>query len=133
MRNEQGQKTERSKQKSGKRSKQQSSAESNAEDSEGTGIYKKGYINERAFATSMRNEQRSRSYGSLANMEEYDPHGDPMMGSPDQIDDGAIERSEVPANFYPPPRMYRGMPPGSGLPPPHPHMNGNGPTRRHKR
>ena len=154
----QGQKNERSKQKSGKRSKQQSSAESNAEDSEGTGIYKKGYINERAFATSMRNEQRSRSYGSLANMEEYDPHGDPMMGSPDQIDagdmetgrskktremmhmmdnldldDDAIERSEVPANFYPPPRMYRGMPPGSGLPPPHPHMNGNGPTRRHKR
>ena len=81
-----------------------------------------------------------------------------MMGSPDQIDagdmetgrskktremmhmmdnldldDDAIERSEVPANFYPPPRMYRGMPPGSGLPPPHPHMNGNGPTRRHKR
>ena len=143
---------QRSKAKSGgKRSKQQSSAESNAEDSEGTGIYKKGYINERAFAHSMRNEQRSRSYGSLANME-FDPHGDPMMGSPDDpessdvmdgrkkqardmmhmmdnldLDDDAIERSEVPADFYPPPRMYR------GLPPPHPQVNGSGPGRRHKR
>ena len=142
--------------KSGKHSKQQSSAESNAEDSEGTGIYKKGYINERAFAHSMRNEHRSRSYGSLANLD-FDPNGDvvdsPDDGSPEMmgdnrkkptremmhmmenldLDDDAIERSEVPANFYPPPRMYR------GLPPPHPGMNGmiptgpGGPGRRPRR
>ena len=44
------------------------SSDSNADDSEfGAGIYKKGHINERAFSYSIRNEQRSRSYGSLAN------------------------------------------------------------------
>ena len=139
---------------SSKHSKQQSSAESNAEDSEGTGIYKKGYINERAFAHSMRNEQRSRSYGSLANLQ-FDPAGEVLgpgdeQGSAEEVlddrkkpsremmhmmdnldlDDDAIERSEVPAGFYPPPRAYR------GLPPPHPGMNGvaaGAPVRRHRR
>lgn len=141
----------------GKHSKHhQSSAESNAEDSEGNGngIYKKGYINERAFAHSMRNEHRSRSYGSLANLP-LDPNGDVMLSPEDQgspqmlddrkkgrdmmqmmdnldLDDDAIERSEVPAGFYPPPRQYR------GLPPPHPgahQANGvnGGHGRRHRR
>lgn len=149
-RQERGERQRDRKQKGGgKHSKQQSSAESNAEDSEGTGIYKKGYINERAFAHSMRNEHRSRSYGSLANLE-FDPNGNVMdsqddNGSPEMIgddrkkptremmhmmenldlDDDAIERSEVPANFYPPPRMYRGLPPPHpGHPGGHPHMNG---------
>merc|ERR1719373_340897 len=72
-----GERRERKQKSNGKHSKQQSSAESNAEDSEGTGIYKKGYINERAFAHSMRNEHRSRSYGSLANLE-FDPNGNVM-------------------------------------------------------
>ena len=155
-----GERRERKQKSSGKHSKQQSSAESNAEDSEGTGIYKKGYINERAFAHSMRNEHRSRSYGSLANLQ-FDPNGDVMVegagddqGSPEMmddrkktremmnmmdnldLDDDAIVRSEVPEGFYPPPRAYR------GLPPPHPHMNGmmaggpgghGGPPRRHRR
>ena len=145
---------ERKQKGSSKHSKQQSSAESNAEDSEGTGIYKKGYINERAFAHSMRNEQRSRSYGSLANLQ-FDPAGE-VLGPGDEqgpaeevlddrkkpsremmhmmdnldLDDDAIERSEVPAGFYPPPRAYR------GLPPPHPGMNGvaaGAPVRRHRR
>ena len=143
----------------GKHSKHhQSSAESNAEDSEGTGngIYKKGYINERAFAHSMRNEHRSRSYGSLANLP-LDPNGDVMLSPEDEgsppllderkkgrdmmqmmdnldLDDDQIERSEVPAGFYPPPRQYR------GLPPPHPgghHVATNGVNgghgRRHRR
>merc|ERR1719232_148886 len=81
-----GERRERKQKSSGKHSKQQSSAESNAEDSEGTGIYKKGYINERAFAHSMRNEHRSRSYGSLANLD-FDPNGD-VVDSPD---DGSPE------------------------------------------
>merc|ERR1719433_2390097 len=52
----------------GSRSNKQQSSDSNAEDSEfGAGIHKKGHINERAFSYSIRNEQRSRSYGSLAN------------------------------------------------------------------
>ena len=146
------------KSKGGRHSKQQSSAESNAEDSEGTGIYKKGYINERAFAHSMRNEHRSRSYGSLANLQ-FDPNGEVIGPGEDQgpeemlndrkkipremmhmmdnmdLDNDAIERSEVPANFYPPPRAHRGHPMGPGLPPPHPHVNGTagGHQRRHRR
>lgn len=52
------------------------SSDSNAEDSEfGAGIYKKGHINERAFSYSIRNEHRSRSFGSLA---EYGPDGEPL-------------------------------------------------------
>merc|ERR1719491_913840 len=52
------------------------SSDSNAEDSEfGAGIYKKGHINERAFSYSIRNEHRSRSFGSLA---EFGPDGEPL-------------------------------------------------------
>merc|ERR1712088_1196550 len=55
------------------------SSDSNAEDSEfGAGIYKKGHINERAFSYSIRNEHRSRSFGSLA---EYGPDGEPLPHS----------------------------------------------------
>merc|ERR1719384_2885717 len=54
------------------------SSDSNAEDSVfGAGIYKKGHINERAFSYSIRNEHRSRSYGSLANMQ-FGPNGEPL-------------------------------------------------------
>ncbi len=54
------------------------SSDSNAEDSEfGAGIYKKGHINERAFSYSIRNEHRSRSYGSLSNMQ-FGPNGEPL-------------------------------------------------------
>ena len=142
----------------GKHSKHhQSSAESNAEDSEGTGngIYKKGYINERAFAHSMRNEHRSRSYGSLANLP-LDPTGDVILspedeGSPQMLDDRKkgrdmmqmmdnldldddhIERSEVPAGFYPPPRQYRGLPPPHPGQPQHANGVGGGHGRRHRR
>jgi len=150
--------TNRKHKSNGKHSKHQSSAESNAEeDSEGTGIYKKGYINERAFAQSMRNEHRSRSYGSLANLP-LDPNGDVMVAPEDQgspqilddrkkgrdmmqmmdnldLDEDQIERSEVPAGFYPPPRMYRGPHPGPyhGHHPGHPVPQHNGQGRRHKR
>jgi len=127
----------------GKHSKHQSS-DSNAEDSEyggPAGIYKKGHINERAFAHSMRNEHRSRSYGSLANLQ-FDPNGEVVGANEDhgtpnidskkdqemmqmmdnlELDEDQIERREVPAGFYPsgPPHpMYRG---------PHGPMMGPGP------
>lgn len=102
------------------------SSDSNADDSEfGAGIYKKGHINERAFSYSIRNEQRSRSYGSLANANsgaegEADSHGENgggpggsrgspghhgdfvhQMGDMELIDDH-IERSEVPHGMYNP-------------------------------
>ena len=70
-----------------KGSSKNQSSDSNADDSEfGAGIYKKGHINERAFSYSIRNEQRSRSYGSLANANsgaegEGDSHGE-NGGSP---------------------------------------------------
>lgn len=122
--------------KSGKSSKKNGdksmmiSSDSNAEDSEfGAGINKKGYINERAFSYSIRNEHRSRSFGSLA---EYGPDGEPLPPSQNGIDpededlehepqdpvkreflhnmmseldlaDDTIERREVPPGFYPPP------------------------------
>jgi len=142
-----------------KQSKHQSS-DSNAEDSEyggPAGIYKKGHINERAFAHSMRNEHRSRSYGSLANLQ-FDPNGEVNgpggeQGSPElmgqdpkkeqeammmmdnmDLDEDRLERSEVPAGFYPPgphpgpPHpMYRGHPgPGPMMGPGPPFMM-NGP------
>merc|ERR1719150_855484 len=72
---------ERKHKSNGKSSKQQSS-DSNAEDSEyggPAGIYKKGHINERAFAHSMKNEHRSRSFGSLANLQ-FDPNGEVLGG-----------------------------------------------------
>lgn len=84
-----------------------------------TGIYrKKGHLNERAFSYSIRQEHRSRSYGSLANLKFASPPMIPngsMMGSKEELkkereimqlmqdldlsgDD--IERSEVPPNMY---------------------------------
>ena len=126
---------ERKQKTNGKSSKHQSS-DSNAEDSEyggPAGIYKKGHINERAFAHSMKNEHRSRSFGSLANLQ-FDPNGEVlggMEGSPEMmngqkkehemhqmmgqmdgldLDEDQIERREVPAGFFPPPLRYRGPP-----------------------
>ena len=132
----------------GKQSKQQQqqSSESNAEDSEygdSMGIYKRGHLNERAFAASMRNEHRSRSHGSLANLpfDAVPPgattavgagSGDELDGEPlterrkaelmqqmmaeMDLEEERIVRSEVPANLYPPPRMmYRGG--GGGVDP----------------
>merc|ERR1719328_298699 len=115
----------------GSSSKQQSS-DSNAEDSEfGAGIDgKKGHINEGAFSYSIRNEQRSRSYGSLVDIE-IGPNGEPIQnnntegqnGGPGEMGDGprskkeqelmqmmtdlelgddTIERSEVPPGLYRP-------------------------------
>jgi len=106
----------------------------------------------------MRNEHRSRSYGSLANLQ-FDPNGEVIGPGEDQgpeemlndrkkipremmhmmdnldLDDDAIVRSEVPANFYPPgPRAHRGGPGGPGLPPPHPgHPGINGMAGPHTR
>merc|ERR1712223_526387 len=109
------------------------SSDSNAEESEfGAGIYKKGHINERAFSYSIRNEHRSRSYGSLADYEqdqgapidqngveghldhhhpdEDDDHPDSPpkkeflhMMSELELGDDTIERREVPPGLYPPP------------------------------
>lgn len=147
---------ERKHKSNGKSSKQQSS-DSNAEDSEyggPAGIYKKGHINERAFAHSMKNEHRSRSFGSLANLQ-FDPNGevlDGMDGSPEMmngrkkehemhqmigqmdgmdLDDDQIERREVPAGFVPQPLRYRG-PPGGPPGPPMVAMGGPGPDRRRR-
>lgn len=148
-RNKQHNNNNNNKSNSNKQSKQHQqrhpSSESNAEDSEyggngggdSLGIYNKRghHINERAFAASMRNEHRSRSHGSLANLpfdavlppgnnggdssDQADGGGDPdhrrkaemmqMMAEMD-LEEERIVRSEVPANFYPaPPRMmYRG-------------------------
>jgi hypothetical protein len=137
----------------GKSAKQQSS-DSNAEDSEyggPAGIYKKGHINERAFAHSMKNEHRSRSYGSLANLQ-FDPAGEELGGldgSPEMLngrrgkehemqhmigqmdgmdlDDDQIVRREVPAGFFPPAARHRGPePPAPGL------VVGPGPVRRRR-
>ena len=117
------------------------SSDSNADDSEfGAGIYKKGHINERAFSYSIRNEQRSRSYGSLANANsgaEGDGGGEPgdsHRGSPGgrngnggdfvqqmsdmELIDDHIERSEVPHGMY--------NPNGNGAAP-----NGHGPYGGH--
>ncbi len=121
------------------------SSDSNAEDSEyggnGAGIYKKEHINERAFATSMRNEQRSRSFGSLVDMEPDAESATGYDGHPQNkkdilhimedlsIDDERIERSEVPPDFFPPPPDSRrgggqaAASPRHGMYPP-PHSNG---------
>jgi hypothetical protein len=89
-----------------------------------TGIYrKKGHLNERAFSYSIRQEHRSRSYGSLANLQFANESGGPLLrpsGSPPHTAEGMkkereiiqmvrdldlsgdeIERSQVPPEFYP--------------------------------
>lgn len=131
-----------SKDSKGMNGKNHQSSDSNAEDSE-FGHYKKDRA---GFPYPMRTDQRSRSYGSLANMQ-FGPNGETlppippgaenghahmqdgkkerelmqMMGELDLTDE-TIERSEVPPGLYPP-----GQPPnimyGAPLPPPpHPHM-----------
>jgi hypothetical protein len=90
-----------------------------------TGIYrKKGHLNERAFSYSIRQEHRSRSYGSLANLQFANDSGGPLLrpsGSPPHTAEGMkkereiiqmvrdldlsgdeIERSHVPSELYPP-------------------------------
>ena len=133
-----------SKDSKGQNGKHHQSSDSNAEDSE-FGVYKKGHA-PNGFSYSIRNEQRSRSYGSLANMQ-FGPNGEALPPLPPGAENGhhhlpegkkerelmqmmgdldlteeAIERSEVPPGLYPP-----GQPPnimyGAPLPPPpHPHM-----------
>lgn len=83
-----------------------------------TGIYrKKGHLNERAFSYSIRQEHRSRSYGSLANLK----FASPIPNGHHEVEDredikkereimqmvqdldlsgDEIERSEVPRNLY---------------------------------
>jgi hypothetical protein len=99
-----------------KGSSKNQSSDSNADDSEfGAGIYKKGHINERAFSYSIRNEQRSRSFGSLANANSgADGEGEPEgNGGPENGDfvqlmsdmelaEDQIERREVPPGLYHP-------------------------------
>jgi hypothetical protein len=85
-----------------------------------TGIYrKKGHLNERAFSYSIRQEHRSRSYGSLANLKFATPI--PNGGGPTdsvnkedlkkereimqmmhdlELSGDELERSEVPAAVY---------------------------------
>jgi hypothetical protein len=85
-----------------------------------TGIYrKKGHLNERAFSYSIRQEHRSRSYGSLANLKFATPipngGGPPETGNKEELkkereimqmmhdlelSGDELERSEVPAAVY---------------------------------
>ncbi len=83
-----------------------------------TGIYKrKGHLNERAFSYSIRQEHRSRSYGSLANLkfaappvvpngvnkEEIKKEREIMQMMQDlELSGDELERSEVPAGIYQP-------------------------------
>ena len=127
------------------------SSDSNAEDSEfGAGIYKKGHINERAFSYSIRNEHRSRSYGSLADYEQdqdgapidqngVEHHEDHELSNEDsppkkeflhmmselELGDDTIERREVPPGLYPPPHAQMG-----GRTPPHMMMVGEPRNKR---
>lgn len=85
-----------------------------------TGIYrKKGHLNERAFSYSIRQEHRSRSYGSLANLKFATPipngGGPPETANKEdmkkereimqmmhdlELSGDELERSEVPAAVY---------------------------------
>ncbi|KAK7595124.1 hypothetical protein V9T40_001557 [Parthenolecanium corni] len=81
-----------------------------------TGIYKrKGHLNERAFSYSIRQEHRSRSYGSLSNLkfaptpvvpngvnkEEIKKEREIMQMMQDlELSGDELERSEVPAAIY---------------------------------
>lgn len=99
-----------------------------------TGIYrKKGHLNERAFSYSIRQEHRSRSYGSLTNLHFANSNETGEMlhssssrpsGSPPRTAEGIkkereiiqmvrdldlsgdqIERSQVPSDLYPPRKL----------------------------
>ncbi|KAF6216905.1 hypothetical protein GE061_001255 [Apolygus lucorum] len=112
------------------------SGEDDGESPYNTGIYRrKGHMNERAFSYSIRQEHRSRSYGSLANLK-FAPL--PMVPPESQYFDGGnasvnkeeikkereimqmmqdlelsgddIERSEVPANMYQQTRQRNSQP-----------------------
>ncbi|XP_044763821.1 uncharacterized protein LOC123320537 [Coccinella septempunctata] len=94
-----------------------------------TGIYKKkGHLNERAFSYSIRQEHRSRSYGSLANLKFATPIPNGVHDVEDREDikkereimqmvqdldlsGDEIERSEVPRGMYEP----RNIPPAPVL------------------
>ncbi|EFA04836.1 hypothetical protein TcasGA2_TC014886 [Tribolium castaneum] len=105
-----------------------------------TGIYrKKGHLNERAFSYSIRQEHRSRSYGSLANLKFATPipNGDvedredmkkerEIMQMVQDLDlsGDELERSEVPRTMY----EARGGPPGPVIVAA-PQMNGRGHRR----
>lgn len=99
-----------------------------------TGIYRrKGHLNERAFSYSIRQEHRSRSYGSLANLKfaatPIVPDGAISVDSTDanvnktdikkereimqmmhdlELSGDELERSEVPASMYQPNRQRAG-------------------------
>jgi len=107
--------------------KRKGSREEEEEEREGSpfnssGIYRKGHLNERAFSYSIRQEHRSRSFGSLANLQFANETGGPHRpsGSPPHSAEGMkkereiiqmvrdldlsgdeIERSHVPAELYP--------------------------------
>jgi len=89
-----------------------------------TGIYrKKGHLNERAFSYSIRQEHRSRSYGSLTNLQFANESGGSLLrpaGTSPHTSEGIkkereiiqmvrdldlsgdeIERSQVPPDMYP--------------------------------
>ncbi|XP_023309883.1 uncharacterized protein LOC108903171 [Anoplophora glabripennis] len=103
-----------------------------------TGIYrKKGHLNERAFSYSIRQEHRSRSYGSLANLKFATPipNGHDVEDREDikkereimqmvqdlDLSGDELERSEVPRGMY----EARGIPPGPVIVTA-PQMNGRG-------
>ncbi|XP_066144928.1 uncharacterized protein [Euwallacea fornicatus] len=107
-----------------------------------TGIYRKnGHLNERAFSYSIRQEHRSRSYGSLANLKFASPTPNGVHDDIDREDikkereimqmvqdldlsGDELERSEVPRGMYDP----RGMGSGPVLMP-GVQMNGRGHRR----
>lgn len=114
------------------------SADDDADSPYNTGIYRrKGHMNERAFSYSIRQEHRSRSYGSLANLkfaplpmvpptadgpyfdggsgpvnkEEIKKEREIMQMMADlELSGDDIERSEVPANVYQQTRQRNSQP-----------------------
>ncbi|VEN45534.1 unnamed protein product [Callosobruchus maculatus] len=109
-----------------------------------TGIYrKKGHLNERAFSYSIRQEHRSRSYGSLANLKFASPipNGHDVEDREDikkereimqlvqdlDLSEDELERSEVPRGMY----DVRAAPPPGPVVIQATHMNGHG--RGHRR
>ncbi|XP_019869239.1 uncharacterized protein LOC109597895 [Aethina tumida] len=107
-----------------------------------TGIYrKKGHLNERAFSYSIRQEHRSRSYGSLANLKFATPipNGHDVEDREDikkereimqmvqdlDLSGDELERSEVPRGMY----ESRAMGPGAPVIVTSPQVNGRGHRR----
>ncbi|XP_040578928.2 LOW QUALITY PROTEIN: uncharacterized protein [Lepeophtheirus salmonis] len=109
-----------------------------------SGIHRKGqHINERAFSHSIRNEHRSRSYGSLANMSIQDHEKEMMrqMVSGMKLNGDNIERSEVPPGIYqrggigdyPPQPLLPHHPHHHQYPPHPPHELVGGPKGKNKK